>query len=120
MKKYRQFLLILLAITALALASCTGAATPAPEEPAAEAPAATEEPAAEAPAATEEPAAEAPAATEEPAAEAPAATEEPAAEVPAAEAGVKMVLLPKFLGIQVFDQANQGAEEAAAELGNPE
>ena len=32
----------------------------------------------------------------------------------------KMVLLPKFLGILVFDQANQGAQEAAAELGNPE
>jgi rhamnose transport system substrate-binding protein len=32
---------------------------------------------------------------------------------------VKMMLLPKFLGIAVFDQANRGAEEAAAELGNP-
>jgi len=32
---------------------------------------------------------------------------------------VNMLLLPKFLGITVFDQANQGAEEAAAELGNP-
>ncbi len=32
---------------------------------------------------------------------------------------VKMMLLPKFLGISVFDQANQGAQEAAAELGNP-
>jgi rhamnose transport system substrate-binding protein len=31
-----------------------------------------------------------------------------------------MVLLPKFLGILVFDQANQGAEEAHAELQNPE
>ena len=30
-----------------------------------------------------------------------------------------MLLLPKFLGILVFDQANQGAEEAAAELQNP-
>jgi rhamnose transport system substrate-binding protein len=30
-----------------------------------------------------------------------------------------MVLLPKFLGILVFDQANQGAEEAHKELGNP-
>jgi rhamnose transport system substrate-binding protein len=30
-----------------------------------------------------------------------------------------MVLLPKFLGILPFDQAHQGAEEAAAELGNP-
>lgn len=33
---------------------------------------------------------------------------------------LKMVLLPKFLGIAVFDQAHQGAEEAAAELQNPE
>ncbi len=37
-----------------------------------------------------------------------------------AEPGAKldMVLLPKFLGILVFDQANQGAEEAHTELGN--
>jgi rhamnose transport system substrate-binding protein len=32
---------------------------------------------------------------------------------------VDMVLLPKFLGILVFDQANEGAVEAHAELGNP-
>jgi rhamnose transport system substrate-binding protein len=32
---------------------------------------------------------------------------------------VKMMLLPKFLGIAVFDQANRGAQEAATELGNP-
>ncbi len=31
---------------------------------------------------------------------------------------VDMVLLPKFLGILVFDQANEGAQEAHAELGN--
>jgi len=31
---------------------------------------------------------------------------------------VDMVLLPKFLGISVFDQAHQGAEEAAKELQN--
>ena len=30
-----------------------------------------------------------------------------------------LVLLPKFLGILVFDQANEGAQEAHAELGNP-
>ena len=30
-----------------------------------------------------------------------------------------MLLLPKFLGIIVFDQANQGAQEAATELGMP-
>jgi rhamnose transport system substrate-binding protein len=33
---------------------------------------------------------------------------------------VKMVLLPKFLGNAVFDQAHDGAEEAAKELKNPE
>ena len=33
---------------------------------------------------------------------------------------IKMVLLPKFLGIAVFDQANEGAQEAAGELENPE
>jgi len=32
---------------------------------------------------------------------------------------VSMVLLPKFLGILPFDQAHQGAEEAAKELKNP-
>ena len=32
---------------------------------------------------------------------------------------VDMVLMPKFLGILPFDQANRGAEEAATELGNP-
>ena len=32
---------------------------------------------------------------------------------------VKMLLLPKFLGILPFDQANQGAQEAATELQNP-
>ncbi len=33
---------------------------------------------------------------------------------------VSMLLLPKFLGILPFDQAHQGAQEAAAELENPE
>ncbi|HEX4766758.1 MAG TPA: rhamnose ABC transporter substrate-binding protein [Lichenihabitans sp.] len=32
---------------------------------------------------------------------------------------LSMVLLPKFLGIQVFDLAHRGAEEARTELGNP-
>ncbi|MFN8622132.1 MAG: substrate-binding domain-containing protein [Chloroflexota bacterium] len=32
---------------------------------------------------------------------------------------LKMLLLPKFLGILPFDQANKGAQEAAAELQNP-
>ncbi len=38
-----------------------------------------------------------------------------------AEAGqaLDMILMPKFLGILVFDQANEGGQEAAAELQNP-
>ena len=41
---------------------------------------------------------------------------EPAVATPGQD--VKMMLLPKFLGILPFDQANQGAQEAAAELQN--
>ena len=42
------------------------------------------------------------------------------AETIVAEKGLEadMVLLPKFLGILPFDQANQGAQEAHEELGN--
>ena len=65
-----------------------------------------------------------------PAAEATdAPAEEAAADAPAEEAaaddaamdgdGVNMVLMPKFLGILVFDQAHQGAMEAHDEIGNP-
>ena len=64
-----------------------------------------------------------------PAASASVAASEPATS-PSASAGgvikatpgqsIKMMLLPKFLGILPFDQANKGAEEAAAELQNPE
>ena len=90
---------------AIMLSACGGsAATPAP---------ATSAPATAAPA-TEAPATEAPA-TEAPATEAPAGAIK-------AEPGksVKMVLLPKFLGIAVFDQANEGAQAAHVELKNPE
>ena len=31
-----------------------------------------------------------------------------------------MLLLPKFTGVAVFDQANEGAQEANTELQNPE
>ncbi|MCL4861552.1 MAG: substrate-binding domain-containing protein, partial [Caldilineaceae bacterium] len=123
-----------LIIATLLLAACGGGATPtATPVPAAPAPAEepTEAPT-EAPEPTEEPAEEAEATaepTEEPAEE-PAATAEPEEE-PAEGAGadavvatpgeaVSMVLLPKFLGILPFDQAHQGAQEAAAELENPE
>jgi rhamnose transport system substrate-binding protein len=58
-----------------------------------------------------------------PSASAPAASPSAGAGgVAKAEPGqsVKMMLLPKFLGILPFDQANKGAEEAATELQNPE
>jgi len=45
-----------------------------------------------------------------------ALAQEPIVPEPGKEAN--LVLLPKFLGIQVFDQANQGAQEADKELGN--
>lgn len=63
----------------------------------------------------------APAVAPAPQAAAPAeVATEAATEAPAAEGeGVPMVLMPKFLGILVFDQAYQGAQEAHAELGNP-
>jgi rhamnose transport system substrate-binding protein len=59
----------------------------------------------------------APAVAPAPAAPAAEATEPAAAE--AAGEGVPMVLMPKFLGILVFDQAYQGALEAHKEVGNP-
>ena len=92
-------LIALMLVTLLVLAACAPAAAPAPE---------AAEPAAEA---TEAPAEEA--ATEAPAEEAAAEGEAAAGE------GVNMVLMPKFLGILVFDQAYQGAQEAHAEIGNP-
>jgi ABC-type sugar transport system substrate-binding protein len=52
-----------------------------------------------------------------PAEEEEAAPAEEEEAVPAAEA-YDMVLLPKFMGNLVFDETNQGAEEAQAELGN--
>ena len=71
-----------------------------------------------------------PAAVESTAASAPPASA-PASEAPSASAAaggaitatpgesVKMLLLPKFTGVAVFDQANEGAQEAHAELQNP-
>jgi rhamnose transport system substrate-binding protein len=51
-------------------------------------------------------------------AEVAAGEEEMAGEVIVPEPGLEMnaVLMPKFLGILVFDQANEGAQEAAGEL----
>ena len=85
----------LMLIALLLMAACAPA--PQPAAPAAEA--------------TDAPA-------EEAAADAPA--EEAAADDAAMEGdGVNMVLMPKFLGILVFDQAHQGAMEAHDEIGNP-
>ncbi len=49
----------------------------------------------------------------------PAGSAAPAGEAVEFETGLEFnsVLLPKFTGIAVFDQANEGAQEAAAELG---
>ena len=119
----------MLLVLVLMLAACAPATTTAPgeTESAAEAtePAATEAEteATEAPAeegATEE-------ATTEPTEEATgeatgeateAATDEPAEEGAASGEAINMVLLPKFLGILVFNQAHQGAMEAHEEVGN--
>ena len=105
MRKYFSIFAILV-ITVLLLAACGGADTPAP---------ATEAPKAEEPA---EEATKAPEPTEAPKEEEASA---PSGETVKAEPGqeVDMVLLPKFLGILVFDQANDGAQEAHAELQNP-
>ena len=99
MHKVRFTFLSILLISAVLLSACAPAVTPA--QPAAE------------PAATEA------AAPEGEAAAAEAAATEAAAPEAAAGEGVPMVLMPKFLSILVFDQANQGAQEAHAEVGNP-
>ena len=103
MKKSLIVLMNLLVVASLLLAACGRAATPAPTTAPTEAPKPTVAPT------------EAPKATAAPAAPAAAAVIE-------AKPGqaAKMVLLPKFLGIQVFDEAHNGAEEAAKELGNTE
>ena len=83
----------------LVVGACGGGATPSPSAPAASQPAASE-----------------------PAASEPAASGSAAAgDVITATPGesVKMLLLPKFTGVAVFDQANEGAEEAHDELENP-
>jgi rhamnose transport system substrate-binding protein len=103
--------LSLIAALALLMAACAPGASPTEE-------AAVTEPA-ESPA-EESPAEESPA-EESPAEESPAATEA-AGEAVVAEPGqpVRMMLLPKFLGILPFDQAHEGAREAHMELENPE
>jgi rhamnose transport system substrate-binding protein len=97
----------LAAVAMLMLVACGGAApTTAPTQ---------------APPPTQAPATQAPPPTQAPATQAPA-TQAPTGGVIKATPGkaVKMVLLPKFLGNAVFDQAHDGAEEAAKELQNSE
>ncbi|MFN8504720.1 rhamnose ABC transporter substrate-binding protein [Kouleothrix sp.] len=111
-------LISLLVIATFILVACGGTPAAAPEPTKAAAPEPTK-------AAAPEPtkAAEAPTAAPEPtkAAEAPTAAPAAGGVVKATPGkGLKMILLPKFLGIAVFDQANEGAQEAAKELQNPE
>jgi rhamnose transport system substrate-binding protein len=112
MKAISKWLIFLLIIS-LFIVAC-GGGTPAeetaPEEVQATEPAAEPEEVAE-----EEPSAEEPAEeeAEEPAEE---EAEEPATDV-MADGVFNATLLPKFLGILVFDQAHEGALEAAEELG---
>ena len=92
-------LLAIVATVGILAAACGGGATPSPS--------AASQPASQ-PAASE-PSASEPAGS--------AAT----GDVVKAEPGqsVKMLLLPKFTGVAVFDQANEGAQEAHEELQNP-
>ncbi len=89
-KNYFRYLLFVLVVASLILASCAQPAAPTAEEPAAEEPAA------------EEPAAEEPAA-EEPAVEEPA-VEEPAEEEPVVPPGEQKVAT--FIWTQEFDTLN--------------
>ncbi|MCX6029108.1 MAG: substrate-binding domain-containing protein, partial [Chloroflexi bacterium] len=100
MYKFRTVLALLMIITVV-LTSCAPAPTPAPVP-------------------TVAPKVEPTKAPE--ATKVPEPTKAPVAGVVKAKPGqpFKMTLLPKFLGILVFDQANQGALEAAKELQNPE
>jgi len=101
-------LLSLLVLATLVLVACGGTPAAAPTSAPAEQPST-----AAAPTTSVAPTA---------AAEAPTAASAPAGGVVKATPGksLKMILLPKFLGIAVFDQANDGAQEAAKELQNPE
>ncbi len=112
MKNYVTSFVLLMLITLL-LAACGGEVQQAVEEAAPTVAAVIEEAAPTIEAAVEEVAP-----TVEAAAEEAAPTGETV--VPQTGEALDMVLLPKFLGILVFDQANEGAQEAATELENPQ
>jgi rhamnose transport system substrate-binding protein len=101
---FRKFVVVMM-VFGMLLAACGPAATPAP----------TQAPAQPQPA-------EPTKAPEQPKPAEPTKAPAPSGETVKAQPGksLKMVLLPKFLGIAVFDQANEGAQEAHAELKNPE
>jgi rhamnose transport system substrate-binding protein len=126
MKKYLTVFVLLMALIAL-LAACGGQVQQAVEEAAPTVQAAVEEVAPTVEAAVEEMAPTVEAAVEEVAPTVEAAVEDMQEAAPTGETvvavpgeAVDMVLLPKFLGILVFDQANEGAQEAHAELENPQ
>ena len=96
---------VLFAVLGMLLAACAPAAAPTAAPAPAQPTKAVEQPKPAEP-------------TKAPEAPAPAPSATVAKATPAQ--AVKMVLLPKFLGIAVFDQANTGAQEAHAELKNPE
>ena len=122
MKKYLTIFVVLLTCT-LVLAACGGQVQEAVEEAAPTIEAAVEEAAPTIEAAVEEVAPTVEAAVEEVEEAVAEAVEETASGetiIPAPGEALDMVLLPKFLGILVFDQANEGAQEAHAELQNPQ
>ncbi len=100
MKAIAMRLIAVLVILSLVLTACAPAATPAPTQPPTQAP-------------TQPPTA---APTQAPTA-APTKAAGPVKATPGKK--VDMVLLPKFLGNIVFDQAYAGAQEAHKELQNP-
>ncbi len=115
MNKKLRVLLSLLVVFSMLLAACGGGEDPTPTaEPAAPAEAPTNTPEPAPPTDTPEPVKEEP--TKAPEAEPAAAAGEAVTIANAGDAA--MILLPKFLGIAVFDEANQGAQEAHKELGN--
>lgn len=121
MKKNLSIFILMLTFIFI-LVACGGEAQQAIEEVAPTVEAAVEQVAPTVEAAVEEVAPTVEAAVEEAMEEDEPQEEMASDEVVVAEPGMalNMVLLPKFLGILVFDQANEGAQEAAGELGTTE